>query len=258
MAELMYSVVMALDSVALKSDLEIGGVDQLLNMRMCRTVMEAVGQTAEVILTTPLIEGTDGSGNKMSKSLGNYVPLSAPANEIVGKLMSIPDRLLAPYFSSVTELTAPEVAILTSASVPPKAAKELLAVDVAAALRGKEAALTALDEFRMQFGSRSYRLLKDLPEIDLVQSTPASMIEVLQNAMGDVSRSHLRRLTDQSAIRVVIEGEEGERHRVVVTPSLLDAPLSDLLAIIRAEVQTGDQIFLRVGSKLVFRLVTHE
>ena len=76
-AEFVYSVVMALDSVAIDADVELGGVDQLLNLQMCRKVMEIREQTPEVVITTPLIEGTDGTGSKMSKCKGNYVGLSA-------------------------------------------------------------------------------------------------------------------------------------------------------------------------------------
>jgi len=77
-AELLYSVVMALDSVETNCDLEVGGIDQFLNMQMCRKVMEICGQVPELVVATPLVEGTDGTGAKMSKSLGNYVPLTAP------------------------------------------------------------------------------------------------------------------------------------------------------------------------------------
>jgi tyrosyl-tRNA synthetase len=87
---------MAWDSVAIDADIELGGVDQLLNLQMCRRVMEISDQAPEVVLTTPLIEGTDGTGAKMSKSKGNYVGLSASPDEVYGRLMSIPDHLHEP------------------------------------------------------------------------------------------------------------------------------------------------------------------
>ena len=93
LAELLYSVAMAIDSVEIHCDLEVGGIDQYLNMQMCRKVMEICGQEPELVVATPLLEGTDGTGAKMSKSAGNYVPLTAPPGEVFGKLMSIPDRL---------------------------------------------------------------------------------------------------------------------------------------------------------------------
>src|SRR5690606_29945605 len=109
LAELVYSIVMALDSVETRCDLEIGGIDQFLNMQMCRKVMEICGLAPEVVLATALIEGTDGTGIKMSKSKGNYVALTASADEMFGRLMSIPDRLMEPYLRALTEWTDPEL-----------------------------------------------------------------------------------------------------------------------------------------------------
>ncbi|MGH3924559.1 MAG: tyrosine--tRNA ligase, partial [Pseudonocardiaceae bacterium] len=103
LAELLYSVVMALDSVEINTDLEVGGVDQFLNMQMCRHVMQICGQRPELVVATSLIEGTDGTGAKMSKSMGNYVPLTAPAGEVFGKIMSVPDRVVQPYFRALSE-----------------------------------------------------------------------------------------------------------------------------------------------------------
>ena len=104
MAELVYSVVMALDSVHIVADIEIGGLDQLLNLAMCRRVMEHAGQQPEVIIATPLIEGTDGTGAKMSKSKGNYVGLAFRPRDVHGGLMSVADRLLPGFLRALTEL----------------------------------------------------------------------------------------------------------------------------------------------------------
>ncbi|MGY2061824.1 tyrosine--tRNA ligase, partial [Nocardia gipuzkoensis] len=113
-AELLYSVAMALDSVETNCDLEVGGIDQFLNMQMCRKVMDICGQTPELVVATSLIEGTDGTGTKMSKSRGNYVPLTAPAGEIFGKIMSVPDRLVQPYFQALSEWLDSELSIVGS------------------------------------------------------------------------------------------------------------------------------------------------
>ena len=112
LAELLYSVAMALDSVELDCDLEVGGIDQYLNMQMCRKVMEICGQEPELVAAVTLIEGTDGTGAKMSKSKGNYVPLTAPAAEIFGKVMSVPDRLMGPYFQALSEWRDSELAVV--------------------------------------------------------------------------------------------------------------------------------------------------
>jgi tyrosyl-tRNA synthetase len=108
MSEFIYSVVMAIDSVKISADIELGGVDQLLNMQMGRKVMEITGQPPQLVASMPLIEGTDGTGKKMSKSLGNYIALTAAPDEIFGKIMSIPDRLTEPYLRAWTEWTDAE------------------------------------------------------------------------------------------------------------------------------------------------------
>jgi tyrosyl-tRNA synthetase len=112
MAELVYSVVMALDSVAVDADVELGGIDQLLNMQICRRVMENAGRRPETVVAVGLIEGTDGTGVKMSKSKNNYVALTAAPADVFGGLMSAADRLLPAYLRALTELLEPEVELL--------------------------------------------------------------------------------------------------------------------------------------------------
>ncbi|MEU8353568.1 tyrosine--tRNA ligase, partial [Streptomyces sp. NPDC048845] len=109
MSELLYPIAQGLDSVALESDVELGGADQLLNLQMGRKLMELRGQQPQLVVTMPLIEGTDGTGAKMSKSKGNYVGLTATADDVFGKIMSIPDRLMEPYLKAWTEWTDEEV-----------------------------------------------------------------------------------------------------------------------------------------------------
>ncbi len=144
-AELLYSVVMALDSVETNCDLEVGGIDQFLNMQMCRKVMDICGQTPELVVATSLIEGTDGTGTKMSKSKGNYVPLTAPAGEIFGKIMSVADRLVEPYFRALSEWRDSELAVvserLAAGSLHPMDLKKVLAGEVSAAIHGVDAAM---------------------------------------------------------------------------------------------------------------------
>ena len=142
MAELVYSVVMALDSVKITADIELGGLDQLLNMQMCRRVMENAGQQPEIVIATGLIEGTDGTGAKMSKSKGNYVGLAFEPKDVFGKLMSAADRLLPAYLRALTELLDPEIDLLmqlmADRKIHPMGVKTLLASDVTAAVHGIE------------------------------------------------------------------------------------------------------------------------
>ncbi|MGW7355681.1 tyrosine--tRNA ligase, partial [Streptomyces sp. NPDC054802] len=139
-AEFVYAVVMAWDSVAIDADVELGGVDQLLNLQMCRKVMEISDQAPDVVITTPLIEGTDGSGTKMSKSKGNYVGVTASPDDVYGRLMSIPDHLTEPYLQLLTEWTDDEIGVVTKrldeGTAHPMAIKRILAGEVVAALHG--------------------------------------------------------------------------------------------------------------------------
>ena len=112
LAEVMYGALMGIDSTHLMSDVEIGGVDQLLNFQQARDIQRSQGQRAEDIVMTPIIEGTSGDGRKMSKSYGNYIPVRADDTEIFGKFMSIPDTLIVPYvkaFAPVYEQDLPRI-----------------------------------------------------------------------------------------------------------------------------------------------------
>ena len=169
LAELLYSVAMALDSVEINCDLEVGGIDQFLNMQMCRKVMEICGQEPELVVATPLLEGTDGTGAKMSKSTGNYVPLTARRREVFGKVMSIPDRLMEPYLKALSEWQGPELALvakrLADGSLHPMDLKRIVAGEVTAALHGVDAAIEGAKDFDAQFSRRSFADVEDLPTV---------------------------------------------------------------------------------------------
>ena len=109
--EVMYPLVMAYDSVALEADVEIGGTDQKFNLLMGRNLQREYGQDSQVLTITPLLEGTDGV-QKMSKSLGNYIGISEPPQEMFGKVMSITDDLMWRYYELCTDLSVPEIATL--------------------------------------------------------------------------------------------------------------------------------------------------
>ncbi len=107
LTELLYPLMQAYDSVALDADVELGGTDQLYNLLMGRHVMEYYGKTPQCVLTTPLLVGTDGTA-KMSKSLGNYIGVTDPPNQMFGKAMSIPDQLMPEYYTLVLDSPMPE------------------------------------------------------------------------------------------------------------------------------------------------------
>jgi tyrosyl-tRNA synthetase len=250
LAELLYSVAMALDSVELNCDLEVGGADQFLNMQMCRRVMEICGQEPEIVATTPLIEGTDGTGAKMSKSKGNYVPLTAPPGEVFGKLMSVPDHLVLPYLRTLSDWQDDELAVvekrLGDGSLHPADLKRVMAGEVTAALHGVDAAMKARAEFAAQFSRASYSEIEDLP---VVHDPSFPVLEVVKQLGFAATNGEVRRLAEQKALRLVSEpAGGGPQHQATVGPEELRRSLSEVLD---AKLGPGGgQQYLRVGRKL--------
>lgn len=248
LAELMYSVVMALDSVETNCDLEVGGIDQFLNMQMCRKVMDICGQTPELVVATSLIEGTDGTGAKMSKSKGNYVPLTAPPGEIFGKIMSVPDRVVEPYFRALSEWLDSELAVTSErvkdGSLHPMDLKKILAGEVAAAIHGVDAAMKACDEFVARFSKRTFGEVDELPTIaDLSQS----VTEVVKTLGFAKSNGDVRRVAQQNGLRLVVESE-GNQEQVTLSADEAREPLADVVKD-KLDGQTDD-FYLKVGRKL--------
>jgi tyrosyl-tRNA synthetase len=159
--EFLYPVMQAYDSVMLEADVEIGGTDQKFNLLAGRNLQRAVRQEPQVVLTLPLLEGTDGV-QKMSKSLGNDVGLTDSPGEMFGKLMSIPDDVMWKYFSLVTRLSPGRIAEMRgqveSGELNPRDAKEVLAREVVEIYHDRGSAEKAAEEFKRVFGR------KELPE----------------------------------------------------------------------------------------------
>jgi len=248
LAELLYSVAMALDSVEVNCDLEVGGIDQYLNMQMCRKVMEICAQQPELVAATPLIEGTDGTGAKMSKSRGNYVPLTAPAGEVFGKLMSVPDRLVEPYLRALSEWQPSELAAaagrVREGTLRPLDLKKIMAGDVTAALHGVEAAMTARGDFAAQFSERRFEEVADLP---LVDDASLTVVGVLRGLGFAASNGEARRVAAQNGLRLVLESQ-GDQRQVALLPDDLHLPLADVVA--RELGGTSGAYFLKFGRKL--------
>jgi tyrosyl-tRNA synthetase len=242
LSELIYPVVMAMDSAALAADVELGGLDQLLNMQMGRRVMEGAGLAPQLIVTVPLLEGIDGTGAKMSKSLGNTVPLAAGAAEMFGKLMSIPDRLTIPYLRAWSEWTEPELALaaarVEAGALHPMELKKLVAAEAVATVHGVGAALAARREFEARFSERRFAGL-ELPVVVVGEETVLAVVRRLGFA---ASASAARRLARQRAIRIVREGDE--QGAVIVDEAMLLGALS--AAVAGAE----GPAYLAVGRKL--------
>ena len=152
--ELFYPLAQGYDSVALKADVELGGTDQLFNLLVGRDLMREEGLEPQIVLTLPLLVGTDGT-EKMSKSLGNAIGIEEPPAQIYGKLMSIPDRLLWNYFELLTDVPVAEIAArrrsVEDEGANPRDVKAELARRITADFHGPEAAARAEEDFRRAF-----------------------------------------------------------------------------------------------------------
>jgi tyrosyl-tRNA synthetase len=152
--ELLYSICQGYDSVALEADVELGGTDQKFNLHMGRTLQKDFGQPSQIILTMPILEGTDGV-QKMSKSYGNYIGISEPPQEIYGKVMSISDELMWRYYELLTDVKVPEIeqmkADAASGRQHPMQIKKALARRIVQDFHGEQAAAAAGENWAKQF-----------------------------------------------------------------------------------------------------------
>lgn len=221
--EFLYPLAQAYDSVALEADVELGGTDQLFNLNVGRDVMPSFGLEPQVVLTTPLLEGTDGV-DKMSKSLGNYVGVSEAADVIFAKLMAVSDELMWRYYALLTELS-PEQLAAERAAGRPMQAKLALAERVAADFHGAAAARAAGERWRQVH--QQGQLPQDLQGRGV--ACGAHRWHELLVALGEApSRSAAVRLLRQRAIKingvVVAEGAQdlvvsaGEAYIISVGP----------------------------------------
>ena len=166
--EFLYPVMQAYDSVQIKADVEMGGTDQLFNLLAGRELMEKMGMEPQVALTMPLLEGTDGV-RKMSKSYGNYVGLTDEPDDMFGKLMSIPDEMIAKYYRLASTLPVDEVdakeAALASGVADPYEEKKALARNICDLYHGAGAGEAAQEEFLRVH--REHNVPTDIPEVAL-------------------------------------------------------------------------------------------
>lgn len=200
--EFLYPLMQAYDSVALETDIELGGTDQTFNLLMGRTLQKEHGLPQQVVLTMPLLEGLDGVA-KMSKSLGNYIGVDEPATEIYGKTMSIPDGLMLRWFELLSGL-APEqvdaIAVgLRDGSLHPRDAKMRLAFTLASRFAGEAEAQRAQQEFVRVFSQREQPAA--MPVSTLAPGTRA-VYELLVELGLAPSRREARRLCEGGGVRV--------------------------------------------------------
>jgi len=216
--EFLYPLVQGYDSVALKSDVELGGTDQKFNLLVGRALQEAYGQEPQCVLMMPLLEGLDGV-NKMSKSLGNYVGIDEPADTQFGKIMSISDELMWRYFELLSFRPLTEIEGLRTAIAGgrnPRDVKFELAKEIVARFHGAAAAEQAQADFIARFAQKT--LPTDLPLQVLVASDPSGepLVAALKAAGLVSSNSEGVRKLAEGAVRIDGEKVSDRQHRLPV------------------------------------------
>jgi tyrosyl-tRNA synthetase len=234
--EFLYPLVQGYDSVALRADIELGGTDQKFNLLVGRELQKDVGQPAQCILTMPLLEGI-GGGDKMSKSLGNYVGINEPPEQIFGKLMSISDELMWRYIEllsfepmSVVEKWKREVAQGRN----PRDIKVGFAQEIVARFHDRAAAERALADFEARF--KQGEIPEDIPEKTIATEGGTVLLAyVLKQTQLTTSTSEAMRMIDQGGVRI-----DGEK----VSDKNLSLPSGKVVVL-----QVGKRKFARVTLK---------
>lgn len=201
--EFLYPMAQAYDSVAIHADIELGGTDQLFNLLAGRELMEKMGVEPQCALTLPLIEGTDGV-QKMSKSYGNYIGLTDEANDMFGKVMSIPDGLIVKYYRMCTSVDVDEIdeleAALDAGSQHPNAAKRRLAREIVDLYHGAGAGTGAEEAFDRVF--KQHQAPEDVDEIEVDLADDVYLPGLLVDLGLVASAGEGRRMIDQGGVKL--------------------------------------------------------
>lgn len=233
--EFLYPLLQAYDSVALHADVELGGSDQKFNLLLGRKIQGEYGQEEQIAFLMPLLVGTDGT-QKMSKSLGNYIGIYDPPEEMYGKVMSIPDELIVSYFTLATDVSAAEVRRieqeLAKGTVNPMEHKKRLAREIVARYHSEVAARRAEEDFVTRFSKRE--IPAEVPEIILPAAADTlPVLDVLIGSGSVSSKGEGRRLIQGGAVRI-----EGNK-----------------IADFRREIPLSKPFILQVGKRKIFRII---
>ncbi|MGC8521121.1 MAG: tyrosine--tRNA ligase [Steroidobacteraceae bacterium] len=235
--EFLYPLAQGYDSVALKADVELGGTDQKFNLLVGRQLQSAYGQEPQVVLTVPLLEGTDGI-NKMSKSLGNYIGIAEPPGEMFGKVMSVSDTLMWRYYELLSFRSLADLAALRRAVADgrnPRDVKLELAHELVARFHGAESAAQAQREFLARVSERA--VPSDLvPQALPVAAEGLRLANLLKAAGLAASTSEANRKIEEGAVRI-----DGEK---VTDRALMLKPGADVV------LQLGSRRFARIKLEL--------
>jgi len=230
--EFLYALMQGYDAVAMETDVQVGGTDQLFNLLAGRKLQEAFGQRPQVCITLPILVGTDGH-LRMGKSKGNYVGLNEPPEDKYGKTMSIPDSAMRNWFELVTRWTPERINELLGAvergKIHPMEAKKKLAWEIVSIFDGDEAAGRAAAHFERVHQQR--QLPEEIPTHRL--GGPANIVDVIFDAGLAGSKSQARRLVQQGGVK--LDGEQ--------------------VVSIEMEIEIEDEAVLQVGKHRFLRLV---
>lgn len=224
--EFLYPLMQGYDSVVLKSDLELGGTDQKFNLLVGRELQRSEGQEPQVVMTLPIIEGTDGV-QKMSKSLGNAIGVLDSPQEMFGKIMSIPDSLMFRYFTYLTYLPRVEIEEmerkLKKGEAHPKALKVRLAKELVSLYHSSQEAEKAHAEFEKVF--RDGGVPEEMPEISIprqkLKDGKIDILSLLQEAQLTSSKAEARRLIQQGGVKINHRKVQSDKEQVSLQSELV-------------------------------------
>ena len=240
-AEMLYSTLMAIDSVELNSELELGGDDQLLNFFDAEHVMENEGMQPESAVTTDILFGTTGDGSKMSKSLGNFISVNADPEEKYGKLMSIPDNIIKQYFTLLTDISDEDWDIVETAmnngTVHPMDVKRLLARVVVTDLDGIEASIKAENSFDHSVVNKEAP--EDIETKEITTKEAVSWVAILRalNIPQADTNTSVRRLMEGNGVHRIDDSKDVTIHHDDAVPNV------------------GETVLLRIGKRTYAQFV---
>ncbi len=203
--ELLYPLLVGYDSVHLKTDIEIGGTDQLFNFVASREIQKSYGQSSEIIMTLPLLEGMDGV-RKMSKSYGNAIGVNDEPYDMYGKIMSVSDKLMLKYYELISDVSLEDIdkmkTNISTGKVNPIEYKQKLAKEIVSRYHSTEAAELAEEKFNSVHRKRD--IPQDAEERIVTYSTTAdlSLIKILRGIGNVKSNNEARRLIEQGAVKI--------------------------------------------------------
>jgi tyrosyl-tRNA synthetase len=233
-AEFLYPLAQAYDSVAIQADVELGGTDQLFNLLVGRKIQEEYGQKPQIVMTMPIIEGTDGK-LKMSKSYDNYIAITDEPNDMYGKIMSIPDELIAKYMRLITDIEESEIEeyerLMKEGKINPRDVKMRLAREIVTFFYDKEKAKIAEENFVKVF--RQKEIPDEMPEIQ-VEPGEYNIVDLVIKVNSNYSKSEVKRLINQGGVYF-----DGKR-------------VNDFKQIVKVEKEH----ILRLGKRKFFKLIT--